>query len=272
MLTSSYDSAARVLADAGDFLTSQPVMNNLVLTLLHARVARPEPGRYWVARDGNIVAGVVFQSPLDLPAILTSMTPAVVMPVADSMALSGVSLPGVSGQVETVSRFAGRWTEWRKSGAVPVKGERIYEFLEPGEHTTAPGVLRQAGAADRTLLVDWVQRFQIETGGRAKDPERAVEERLPAGQFWIWQDGEPVAIAACSAPLAGVVRVQYVYTSPEQRAHGYGGACVRALSLRQRDNGYRCMLFANLGNPVPNSIYRRIGYRAIGEGLTYRFT
>ena len=55
-----------VLRKAGEFLASDPVRHNLILTLLHARVAYPEPGRYWVARDGDTVVGVAFQSPLDL--------------------------------------------------------------------------------------------------------------------------------------------------------------------------------------------------------------
>jgi hypothetical protein len=62
-----------VLSEAGVFLASDPVRHNLILTLLHTRVAYPEPGRYWVARDGGAVVGVAFQSPLDFFASLTPM-------------------------------------------------------------------------------------------------------------------------------------------------------------------------------------------------------
>jgi uncharacterized protein len=34
----------------------------------------------------------------------------------------------------------------------------------------------------------------------------------------------------------------------------------------------RCILYTDLGNPTSNSIYRRIGYRAVAECLRYRFT
>jgi len=38
-----------------------------------------------------------------------------------------------------------------------------------------------------------------------------------------------------------------------------------------RDAGFRCILYTDLANPTSNSIYRRIGYRAVAEGLRYRF-
>jgi len=40
---------AFVLSRAGVFLSSQPVLHNLVLSILHARVAQGDPGRYWMA-------------------------------------------------------------------------------------------------------------------------------------------------------------------------------------------------------------------------------
>jgi len=40
---------AFVLSRAGGFLSSQPVLHNLVLSILHARVAQGDPGRYWRA-------------------------------------------------------------------------------------------------------------------------------------------------------------------------------------------------------------------------------
>jgi hypothetical protein len=61
----------RTLTEAGVFLASYPVLHNLILTLLHERLAYPEPGRYWLAKDGGTVVGVAFQSPLDFAATLT---------------------------------------------------------------------------------------------------------------------------------------------------------------------------------------------------------
>jgi hypothetical protein len=40
------------LAKAREYLASEPVLHNLILTLLHERVERPEAGRYWVVTMG----------------------------------------------------------------------------------------------------------------------------------------------------------------------------------------------------------------------------
>ena len=44
---------AFVLSRAGVFLSSQPVLHNLILSTLHARVAQGDPGRYWMAIQGD---------------------------------------------------------------------------------------------------------------------------------------------------------------------------------------------------------------------------
>ena len=51
---------AFVLDTAGEFLASRPVLHNLILSRLHARVAQHEPGRYWVAMERDKTVGVSF--------------------------------------------------------------------------------------------------------------------------------------------------------------------------------------------------------------------
>jgi predicted GNAT family acetyltransferase len=116
----------------------------------------------------------------------------------------------------------------------------------------------------------WTRAFFADVGQEARDLEPLMERRLPAGHFWLWEDGEPVSMAANSEPVEGVVRVQAVYT-PERRNRGYAMACVGELSGRMREERYRCMLYSDLGNPTSNSVYRRIGYVTVAEGLRYRF-
>lgn len=79
-----------VLAEAEVFLASEPVLHNLILVLLGERLAYPEPGRYWLAKDGESVVGVVFQSPLDFAATLTPMGPEAVAGMIDTIVGTGV--------------------------------------------------------------------------------------------------------------------------------------------------------------------------------------
>ena len=210
------DDPARVLTEARAFLASRPVLHNLILTLLHERIAHREPGRYWVATDHDSVVGVVLQSPLNLAANITPMEPEVVAVMVDAISDGGVALPGVSGEAATAARFAGQWTERRKTAAVPFEGLRIYELRQARERAAVSGHLRKAVPEDRDLVIDWLRRFQADIGERGSDPEPLVDRRLPAGRFWLWDDGEPVSIAANSEPVKGVVRVQTAYTPPAQ--------------------------------------------------------
>ncbi len=263
---------AFVLESADEFLSSEPVLHNLILSILQARVALGDPGRYWIAFRGEKAVGVVVQSPLEFPATLTPMEPGVVPAMVDAIAEAGVALPGVNGDAATAARFAGQWSERCKSAAIPFQGTRLYELLEPGELPRTEGELRQAGPSDRGLMILWTRAFEKEIGESASDIEVRVDRGLAAGQLWVWdQNGETKSMAVSREPARGVVRLSGVYTPPEKRKQGYSAACVYALSKHLRGCGYRCMLYTDLANPTSNSIYRRIGYRAVAEALRYRF-
>jgi hypothetical protein len=262
---------ARVLREAAAFLASDPLRHNLILSLLHLRADRPEPGRYWTAHDGPAVAGVALQSPVHYPATLTPMGADVAAAVVDAIASEGAALPGVMGDAATAAQFAGHWAERQRSAVVPFQGNRLYELVGIQPAPPVSGCLRQALPEERDLVVRWMRGFQRDTGEGAFDPELAVDRRLRAGELFVWEDGGPVSMVARTAPAANVVRVQYAYTPPENRHRGYCQACVRDFSARLHDRGYRCILYTDLGNPTSNSIYRRIGYRPVAEILKYRF-
>src|SRR5580704_14634885 len=101
------DDPAFALERADGFLSSEPVLHNLILSILHARVALEEPGRYWIAFHDERALGVVIQSPLDYPATLTPMEPPAVLAVVDAIAEAGVALSGVNGDAATAAKFAG---------------------------------------------------------------------------------------------------------------------------------------------------------------------
>jgi uncharacterized protein len=263
---------AFVLSRAAAFLSSQPVLHNLVLSLLHARVSHREPGRYWMAIQRDDVVGVAIQSPVTFPAVLTPMETPVATAMADAIWQAGVALPGVTADAATAATFAGQWSERTKSAATPFQGNRLYELSEIGKVPAVEGKLRQAGPKEHSLMILWSRAFQHEIGESANDTEIRVDRGLAAGQLWLWERrGEAVSMAIGREPIQGVVRLSGVYTTLEKRKHGYAAARVHALSKKLRDGGYRCILYTDLGNATSNSIYRRIGYRAVAETLRYRF-
>jgi GNAT superfamily N-acetyltransferase len=265
--------AARALAEARPWLAREPVLHNVILTLLNERTAVPMDGRYWTAKDGGEVVGFVFQSPLtfscSLPCMTSDVIAALVDAVADTCAAQGTPLPGAIGEVSTVARFAGQWTERNKSGARPVGGQRIYEIERIESEPSASGAFRKAEMPrDRQVVVSWLRAFADELGERGSDPELIVDRR----PYWLWEDGgAPVSFAGTSMAVEDVVRVGPVYTPPELRRRGYAEACVAEVSRRVLAEGHRCILYTDLANPTSNSVYRRIGYRAVAEVLRYAF-
>ncbi len=262
---------ADALAGPGTYLSSRPTEHNLVLTLLAARVAAPEPGRYWIVSTGAETVGVALQSPLDLPAVITPMPAAAVEALVHAIAATDVELPGVNGPAAAAATFAGHWGERRGTRASPEEGMRLYELgaLVPPDGVC--GAARAAMRGERELMLRWARQMLVEVGGPAADPEAAIDRRLAAGSIWIWDDGGPRAVASWTDPVERVVRIGLVFTPPEYRRNGYAGAVVAAVSGEVAGRGLRCVLYTQLDNPTSNAIYRRLGYRAIQEGLRYRF-
>ena len=216
---------ASVLKMAREVLASQPVLNNLVLSLLHARTAHPEPGRYWLATEHGKVVGVVLQSPLTIAATLTPMDGRVVEVMVRAIVDAGISLPGVSGDATTAASFAGHWSERRKSAVTPLQGTRLYEWVQPGEATNSEGRLRPALPSDRSLMIEWTRGFSIEIGELADDTELRVDRSLAAAELWLWDDGETMSMAVGRKPAEGIVRIS---GSTLQPTSGIGATLRRA--------------------------------------------
>ncbi len=267
----SSEDPAWVLDHARSYLVAEPTLHNLILTLLVARVAHRERGRYWLAEEDAGVAGLVFQSPLDASANLAVMSREVIAALVDAIADRGIALPGVNGEAATAARFAGQWTERCRSAAVPFRGERLYELTELREGRAVNGALRKASMEDRELVAGWLRQFAVEAGVTVSHPELQMDRSIFAQQVWLWQDGEPVSMVVSRECVEGVVRLAFVYTPRAKRNRGYAEACVSELSRQIRRDGDRCILYTDLGNPTANSIYRRIGFRAVAEALRYRF-
>jgi len=84
--------------------------------------------------------------------------------------------------------------------------------------------------------------------------------------------GAAVSLAGVSRPTAGVVRVAPVYTPPDHRGRGYGGAVTAAVSQAALDaSASHVVLFTDLANPASNALYRRLGYRPVEDRVVLRF-
>lgn len=74
------------------------------------------------------------------------------------------------------------------------------------------------------MLVEWSKDFQMEIGlPHPGDIAEVTRRRISEARLWVWEDEdeEPVSAAGATVAVAGVTRVNFVYTPPEHRRRGY---------------------------------------------------
>jgi predicted GNAT family acetyltransferase len=194
--------------------------------------------------------------------------------LVESISEKDAVIPGVVGDKDLAERFVEIWCRQR---GVNVKGkmsERLYKLVKINDAPLARGRFRQAKEADAELVKAWTKAFDIDTfGENLKQPETDMTPYIASGDIFLWEDRQPVAMAAKLRPTDNGMSVAYVYTPPEFRRRGYATSCVAGVCHNILQSGYQfCMLYADLANPVSNSIYKKIGFKEVCDSVMYSFT
>jgi predicted GNAT family acetyltransferase len=123
------------------------------------------------------------------------------------------------------------------------------------------------------VLLDWFTRFHTDIGEEPRGVAGALDDKLSYGGMTLWEvSGKPVAMAGVTRPEAGMVRVIAVYTPPDLRGRGYGGAVTAAVTRAALDAGAEdVVLFTDLANPTSNALYQRLGYRPVEDRSLVEF-
>ncbi|MFJ8826622.1 GNAT family N-acetyltransferase [Streptomyces sp. NPDC102467] len=270
------------LARAGGFLRSRPALHNTPLTTIEKlRTRGADAFGAGATSFGRLeLNGEVCAVFYRLPSRGLSLTP-VAPEHADALAAQlaglGHSLPYVSAAHDTATAFAEAWQ--RHTGALPTLGKRIRLYrlgtLTPAEPVPA-GRGRRVGVRDHEQVVRWCREF-CDTVGEVPtvDAESWAASRFADRRFTFWQtpDGTPVSMAAATSMVAGMVRVDPVYTPAHLRGRGYAGAVTVAASRAALAAGATdVVLYADPANPTSNALYRRIGYVPLTDWAVYDFS
>ena len=144
----------------------------------------------------------------------------------------------------------------------------LHELTHLNQVSHPPGVLRLAGEKDIPLVLDWQKRFYQEAlpSESVDHVEHSIVSAIQRREYVIWENPEPVAMAAQMRPGIETIAVSMVYTPQDQRGKGYGRAVTAALTRRLLDQGWkRCLLFTDITNGASNHIYKQLGYRVLGQ-------
>jgi GNAT superfamily N-acetyltransferase len=292
------------LAAAGSYLRRERVRNTTILTVTEAMrvrsagsATRPAAGDaasrplfgWWSgpadparptgeagqAGQSGPVAGAFMHTP-PFPLVLAAAAPRIAAELA-AVTLAGRPLAGINAHPELAEAFAQAWQHANGGGVRVHVNQRLYRLAELSWPDPAPdGAERTADDSDVPLLTEWFRAFAFEVRhmGRAADQAADVRARVSYGGITIWEaGGQAVAIAGATRQVAGMARIGPVYTPPGSRGRGYGSAATAAASRRLLAAGAEdVLLYTDLANPVSNSIYQRIGYRAVEDRISLEFT
>ncbi|HEY2519505.1 MAG TPA: GNAT family N-acetyltransferase [Streptosporangiaceae bacterium] len=262
--------AREFLAEAGPVLQADPVENTLLLTIAHAaQGSAPGPTSLFGWHPGG---GAFVHTP-GFPLMLGPMPEAAATGLAATLGQHGRAISGVNGVPGAAQAFAARWqhTANPPAGSRLFQRQRLFRLAELTPPPPPAGRARVATTSDRELLTAWTNAFHREANHSGRpDSGPVVDSRLTYGGQLLWETGvepgRPVATAARTPVVGGMSRVAPVYTPPEQRGKGYGGAITVAVSRAARQAGAReVVLFTDLANPTSNALYRRLGYRPVSD-------
>ncbi|HYT40051.1 MAG TPA: GNAT family N-acetyltransferase [Acidimicrobiia bacterium] len=259
---------------AGAWLASEPVLHNVVATVVRRAIETPSPygdaSWYVVVEAGEPVGAAIMTPPFHLG--LTPMSHGPLTDLADALVDRLPTLPGVSGPGDVALRFAELWCRRTGAKVEPGMEQLMYRLDTVVPPPPAGGKLRLAAADDRRLLCEWFEAFTLEAGAVSGDIAKVVDRRLAERALYLWEHSTVLTMAGVAPPVGGVVRVGPVYTPPEMRRRGYASNCVAALSQQALDDGATaCMLFTDRANATSNVIYQRIGYRLVTTASACHF-
>lgn len=177
----------------------------------------------------------------------------------------------IVGERESVSRF------WRGYAQADEPAPRSYtellleqrwpvEVREP-----VPG-LRRATQGDSALVLKVHAALALAQSG--VDPLKADPEgflartarRIEQGRIWVWiEAGRLVFKADLVSETPEVSYLEGVYVRPEDRGKGYGLRCLSQLSRNLLARTEAVCLLVNSENPAAAALYRRAGYRHVGD-------
>ena len=278
----SHERAEDLISNTAAYLETREGEHNLPLGLMYGLAGNPQ--RYGV--EPPVMLSVMDRGRAVGMAILThgrklilsrfeAKTEDAVIPLVRHLQMNDVPIPGVVGPEDEARVFSDRWAEAVAGGSATLTMRmRAFEIREVADVPLSGGVMRLATMDDYALTARWTSEFS-EQIGEPMDPDAAAgaaERYIQTEQLYVWDRGGPVSMAKTSRATRNGITINGVYTPAEHRNRGYATSCVWSLTKKLLSDGYSfCSLFTDQLNPTSNSIYTNIGYRPVGDALTYDF-
>ncbi|MGI5227385.1 GNAT family N-acetyltransferase [Actinoallomurus sp. CA-142502] len=273
------------LAQAGDFLRSRPALHNTLLTDIERLRTRAANGHstestlFGRLESEGKVRAIFYRTPRDR-LTLTPLSTEQAGTLAAHLVGLGHSPSGVIADHDTATAFAEAWRQHTGAAPVPFWRAHLYHLgaLTPPQ-PRPEGRGRVEGKQDHERVVRWCREFCANVGESvsidAIDAGSWADTRFADKHFTFWEtpDGTLVSMAGSTSMVAGMVRVDPVFTPAPFRSRGYAGAVTVEVSRAALTAGATdVVLFADPTNPTSNALYQRIGYVHVTDFTGYEFS
>jgi GNAT superfamily N-acetyltransferase len=254
-------------AAAGQYLSSDPVLNTVALTVLETLRRRGDaafgsdaPVFGWHESEAGTIDGAFLRTGGYPVLVMGGRAVDTLVRLLDDPPLINLPEPAASEFRQAWSARTGRTVTVHRR----MRLHRLDRLVPPAQFP--PGTARIAGPSDVGRLTRWNSDFATETGTGPPSAD-AVHDGVGRGSIVLWEhSGRPVAMASLSPVVEGVARVQAVYTPAEHRGRGYGAAVTTAATQQALASGAAdVVLYTDLANPTSNALYHRLGYRAVAD-------
>jgi len=258
------------------FLNTAEAEYNLLIGIIQDVMKHPDkynPLPFFAAAiEGQTVKGIAINNP-PYPFVISRFPFAALPLLVDSLVKHSIKPIGIVGPVEDVTACANLYCTLQLDITFKTaKKMRIYQLHHITQPKTCSGRLRTAEMSDYTLVAEWVHDFYTYIKEKHVDAD-AVAKRVIADQrLFLWETDKPVSMAAWVRDTINSKAIALVYTPKNERKHGYASACVAEVCKRALDLGKTfCVLYADILNPISNSIYKNIGFKEIADSLHIEF-
>lgn len=167
---------------------------------------------------------------------------------------------------ELAERFGRAWE--RSLGATwSIKNRWLVQAASKTsfDSCSVSGRIRVASDRDRPLILDWGNRYAIESPSPIDIPQ-FMNRKLIEGNLFIWDDNGAQMMIAISGRTENVARISAVYTPIESRGNGFARAGVAAVTQRLLDSGLAlCTLVTDESKSKLAELYSSVGYSAVAK-------
>ena len=256
------------------FLDTREVENNLLIGIARHHADRPTRAddAVWLAveEDGAVVAAAVRTPPHY--AAVSHLPPGAARAIADAFVALGVVPDGASGPDWHARDVLVALREQLGGDVVLHSAETIYALSCVTDVPVPAGAARTATTSDLDVLKAYFEAFVRELAlPQAMDLSAMVQGHVDSGTALLWEDGGPRSLACRARKTSTGSAIAPVYTPPESRRRGYGGAVTAELARRLLGGGDRFVcLFADQKNPTANHVYQSMGFRKVGDFNVWR--